>query len=136
MLEETAQQFHGRQVHVPGLAGVALAVRPAHAAIWKQFQWAIAGGGFENVAAQIPEGFPARARRLGMDHPARLPDLVRQTPQGLGMMRLEGLVKEMAKVIAQRMDGQKEFVFGRRPVALIRAQCAPGHQVMNVRMTA
>jgi hypothetical protein len=52
------------------------------------------------------------------------------------MMRLEGLVKEMAKVIAQRMDGQKEFVFGRRPVALIRAQCAPGHQVMNVRMTA
>ncbi len=55
MLEEAAQQFLGRHVLVSRLAGGALAVRPADASIGEQFQGAIAGGGFENVATEVSD---------------------------------------------------------------------------------
>src|SRR5437016_2204611 len=134
VLEEASHQFVGRQILLVSLAGGAVAVRPAHASIGEQFQAAIAGGGFENVAAQILERLPARAHRLGMHHPSLFPDFARQAAQGIWMMLLEGLVKEVAKVVAQGIDRQEESFFGWHPLALVQAQPAAGYQVMNVRM--
>src|SRR6266446_1838958 len=124
VLEEAAQQFLGRQVLVGRLACGAVAVRPADPPIGEQYQAAVAGGGFENVAAQILERLPARAHRLGMHHPALFPDFAGQAAQGLRMMLSKGLVKEVAKMVAQRIDRQEEFSLGRQPLALIQAQSA------------
>ena len=57
MLEEAAQQFGGRQVQVSWLAGVALAVRPAHSPVEEQFQGAVARGGFDRVKGFASRGY-------------------------------------------------------------------------------
>ena len=108
-------------------SGGAVAVRPAHASIRAQFKAAVARGGFENVTTQIVQRLLARADGLDVDHPALFPDFTREAAQRLGMVFLERLIKEMAEVVAQRIDGQEEFFFGRDPLTLIRAQAAAGH---------
>src|SRR5712692_3595117 len=69
-----------------------------------------------------------------MHHPSLLPDFAGQAAQGWRMMLLKGLVKEVAKMVAQGIDRQEEFSVGRQPLALIQAQSAAGRQVMNMGM--
>jgi len=71
---------------------------------------------------------------LGMHHPALFPDFARQAAPGLGMVFLEGLVKEMTKVVSQWIVGQKELFFRWHPLALVQAQSSARYQVMNMRM--
>ncbi len=56
MLEETADKFERFQIEVAPLAGLALTVRPADAAVGQEVEGAVGGGGLEDVAAEITQG--------------------------------------------------------------------------------
>jgi putative addiction module component (TIGR02574 family) len=89
VLEEAANQFEGFQIDVLPVAGVAVPVAPAHAAIWKQGQIPVASGGLEDVAAQVLEGGLAGTGAQAVNDPALLPN-----PAGQGIEGVGGLTEE------------------------------------------
>src|ERR1043166_5231807 len=117
-----------------GSSGGAVTIGPAHASVGAQLEAAVAGGGFENVTTQVLQRLLARAERLDVDHPPLFPDFAGQVAQCLGMVFLEGLVKQMAEAVAQGKDRDEEFFFGGDPLALVRTQAAARDQVMEVRV--
>src|SRR6266498_2497075 len=116
-----------------GSSGGAVAIGPAHASVGAQFESAVAGGSFENVTTQIVQRLLAGANRLDVDHPPLFPDSAGQGAPGLRVVLFEGLIEEMAKVVAQGIDRQEEFFFGRDPLALFWTRGAAGHQVREER---
>lgn len=76
---------------MPKLAGAALAVRPEDLAIGSLDERPVAGGGLEEVAAQIGQGVVSGTDRLSVHHPVLFPHLGWQLGQGLRMMPGEGL---------------------------------------------
>ena len=67
MLEEPAEQFGGFQIEVGGATGGAVAVGPADATVGTELEGAVAGGGLEDVAAQVTEGVLTGTGGLTMD---------------------------------------------------------------------
>jgi hypothetical protein len=55
-LEEAADEFEGFEVEVAPLAGLALTVRPADAAVGQEVEGAVGGGGLEDVTAEVTQG--------------------------------------------------------------------------------
>ena len=84
VLEEATDEFVGLQVEVLPATRSALPIAPAHPAtclpkprrrqVGEQREVAVAGGGLEDVAAQIAQGGLAGTGRLAMHDPALVPD--------------------------------------------------------------
>jgi len=118
VLEETADQLEGFQVQVLFTPRGAVAIAPAHPAIGEQGQVPIAGGGFEDVAAEITQGGLTGTGGLAMDHPTLLPDPSGQGLEQVGRIALEALTEEGAVVIGQGMDVDEELGTTGNPLAL------------------
>jgi hypothetical protein len=134
VLEEAAKELEGMEVDVPPGASAALTERPAEPAIGQALEWAVAGGGLEDVAAEVWEGFVTAAHSRAMDDPALLPHLRRQFREGLGVLLLQRLAEECASAVAEGLDGQEELGPGGLPMALVAAEAAAGNQAVDVRM--
>jgi adenosylmethionine-8-amino-7-oxononanoate aminotransferase len=91
VLEEPAEELEGLKVDMPPGADATVAKRPAQPSIGQELEWAVAGGGFEDVTAEVAEGVLAAAGGRAVDHPALLPHLGREVGQRLGHLFLEGL---------------------------------------------
>ena len=74
VLEETPDEFVRFQVDVLRAARGAFPVTPADASVGEQREVAVAGGGLENVAAQIAQGGLAGTGRLTVHDPPLLPN--------------------------------------------------------------
>ena len=127
VLEEAPDQFVGLQVDVLAAARGALPLPPPYASVGEQREIAVAGGGFEHVAAQIAQGGLAGTSRLAMHDPALLPNASGQGLEEVGRVAFEGLTKEGAIVIGQGMNVDKELGATGNPLALIEAQAAGGY---------
>ena len=134
VLEETADEFEGLQVEELLLAGGAVTVTPPHAAIGQHGQFAIAGGGLEDVAAEVTQRVLAGTDRLAVNDPALLPEASGQARHQVGRGALQGAAKEGAVVIGQGMDVDEELSAAGDPVALIETQTAGGNQIVDVRV--
>ena len=134
VLEEAAEELEGFEVDVLPGAGAAVAEGPAQPSIGQELEWAIAGGGFEHVAAEVAQSVLAAAGGGAVNDPALLPHFGREVGQRLGHLLLEGLAEERAAAITQGFDRQEEAGAAGDPLALVRAQAATGDQVMHVGM--
>ena len=134
MLEETADQFLGREILVSPLAGLAGAVRPAHLAVRQKVQAAIAGGGFEDVASQITERILPGTGGFDVEVPGLGPESGRDLGVEFRSLFFKFLSEERAEAVGQRTKRQEELWAGTDPGALVPGESAAGNQVMNVRM--
>ncbi len=134
VLEEAADQFERFEVEVAALAGGAVAVRPAEAAVGEEGQGAVGRGGLEDVTAQILEGGLSGTDGMDVDDPALFPEASRECGQGVGSFPVQGLVEEGAKMIGQRSFGEEELGAFGEPLALIWGEAAAGDEVVEVRM--
>src|ERR1035438_10322316 len=89
MLEEAPEELEGLKIdRLPG-AGATVAKGPAQPSIGQELEWAVAGGGFEHVAAEVAQGVLAAAGRGAVNDPALLPHLGREVGQRLGHLLFE-----------------------------------------------
>jgi hypothetical protein len=96
VLEEATEELKGLEVDVLPGAGAAVAKGPAQPPVGQEWEWAIAGGGFEHVTAEVAQSVLAAAGGGAVNHPALLPHLGREVSQCLGHLFLEGLPEERA----------------------------------------
>jgi hypothetical protein len=75
VLEEAAEELERLQIDVGPLAGGAVAVRPAQSTVGQEGEATVAGGGLEDVTAQVTQGGMAGADGLTVRNPALLPGL-------------------------------------------------------------
>lgn len=134
VLEEATDEFVRLQVEVLPATRGALPIAPAHPAIGEQREVAVAGGGLEDVAAQVTESVFAGTGGLAVDDPALLPEAGGQGLEEVGGVAFQGLTKEGAVMISQGMDVDEELGAAGNPLALIEAQAAGGDQVVHVGM--
>jgi hypothetical protein len=134
VLEEAAEELEGVEVNVAPGAGGAVAEGPAQAAIGQELEGAVAGGGLEDVAAEVLERVLTAAHGGAVDDPALLPHFGGQFREGLRAPLLEALAEEGASAIAEGFDRQEEPGAGSSPLALVQAQAAAGNQAMDVGM--
>ncbi len=74
VLEQAPHPFERRQPDRSVLAGLTLAIGPAHGVVGQKLDRAIAGGGFEHVTGEIAQGVLARTGRFTPDVPGPLPN--------------------------------------------------------------
>ena len=134
VLQEAAQELEGLQIDMPPLAGGAVTVRPAQLPIGQPCERPIAGGGLEDVAAQVTQRVGAGAHRRAVRDPTLFPDARRDVLQRRGVMAREALAEQGASVVAQGLDRHQELFAGGHPGALVPTQPAAGHQEVDVRM--
>lgn len=134
VLEKAAQELEGLEVNVPPSAGAAAAKEPAEPALGQEVEETVAGGGLEDVAAQVLQGFLTTAHGRTVHHPALLPDLGREFRERLGPGLLQGATEEGPAAVAEGFDRQEELGAGGSPLALVEAEAAAGHQAMDMGM--
>lgn len=134
VLEEATEELEGLEVYMPPDAGAAVAKRPAQPPIGQELEWAVAGGGFEHVTAEVAQSVLAAAGGGAVNDPALLPHLGWEVGQRLGHLLLECCPEECAAAITQGFDRQEEAGAAGDPLALVQAEAATGDQIMHVGM--
>src|SRR5664279_156171 len=134
VLEEATEELERLKVDLPPGAGATVAKGPAQSSIGQELELAVAGGGFEHVAAEVAQGVLAATGGGAVNDPALLPHLGRELGQCLGHLFLEGFPEEGAAAVTQGFDRQEEAGAAGDPLALVQAQATTGDQIMHVGM--
>lgn len=134
VLEKVAHPIPRLQPDRREPAGFAFPVSPPEFACRQQGDFAIGGGGLEDVTGEITQRVFAATGGLAADVPMTLPPLGRHLAEQVGMCFLQPRSEKGAAVIAQGGMVEEELFACRHPAASVGAQTAAGNEIMDVRM--
>src|SRR6266478_4205770 len=122
VLEEPTHEVQWAQQQRGVLAGLAVAIVPAHFAIGQALNDAVGGGGLENVTGEITQGVLTGAGRAAIHDPVTLPHFGWHLGEEVGMVLLKLVFEEGTEVSAQWFDADQKLFAGRNPLASVRAE--------------
>src|SRR3989449_11062787 len=86
VLQEAAHELPGLQFNGSEVAGFAFAISPAQLAFRQELNFAIGGGGLEDVTGEITQRVVAGAGWSAVHDPMTLPDFGRHLREQFGML--------------------------------------------------
>ena len=134
VLQKPAQELKGVQFDGGELAGFAFSISPQNLALGQHLDFAIGGGGFEDVTGEIAQSVFARAGCLRSHVPWMFPDWRGHLGKPGRMFLEQSLLEERAHVSPQGLVMEQKVLSRRHPRASIGTEPAAGDEVMDVGM--